>query len=267
MVKVYLDYQMWAYMSKCPQVKQFFVDKKVNDGWHYFLSVGHLEELQWDRTQEDAVHKGATNALEKAMKELAEEGVIKETVVSLPGQNKIETRSILQFCNGSWDYNISKYIVNAVDTHKLILKRNREFFQNQDRWPDPKTLFEGIPHTNDNEFKKVWQTNAVKSVMKKMGIFNPSYSYKTYNKVLTDYHDMIDVMTTLFDTLTIAGYKREKNERTQNSYEYDKQHAINATYCDVFITADKNFAAKFKAVAYYYGLDTKVLRWNNGTLE
>lgn len=66
----------------------------------------------------------------------------------------------------------------------------------------------------------------------------------------------------LFRILDQCGYNRDKNERTAESTNYDIQHAINASYCDILITNDKHFLKKARAVYYYLGIKTEVYTLN-----
>lgn len=40
---------------------------------------------------------------------------------------------------------------------------------------------------------------------------------------------------------------------------YDIQHAIRATYCDIFVSNDNKFLQNYKAVAYYYGIPIEII--------
>lgn len=82
----------------------------------------------------------------------------------------------------------------------------------------------------------------------------------SFNGILKDKYWAIEpIMEYLFNVLNMCGYNRDKNEKTAESSNYDTQHAINATYCDILVTNDKHFLNKVKAVYYYLGVPTKVM--------
>ena len=43
-MRVYLDYQIWDYIDKNDCIRSYFQLKK-EEGWEYFISVAHLEEI------------------------------------------------------------------------------------------------------------------------------------------------------------------------------------------------------------------------------
>ncbi len=55
---------------------------------------------------------------------------------------------------------------------------------------------------------------------------------------------------------------------TSHSGTYDIQHSICATLCDIFITYDKSFLDKFRAVAYFLEIPVRIIGWDeiNGTI-
>ena len=80
-----------------------------------------------------------------------------------------------------------------------------------------------------------------------------------YVKIREDYRKLEYVMEQLFFVLTRCGYKRDNKDKLANSGTYDIQHAICSTLCDLFVTNDYGFAAKFKAVGFYMAIPTKII--------
>ena len=80
-----------------------------------------------------------------------------------------------------------------------------------------------------------------------------------YNDMKADYLRLNSTMASIFAVLETAGYKRNNSVKLHNSGEYDIQHSIRSTYCDVFVTNDKKFRSKYKAVAYYMGIPIEIL--------
>lgn len=65
----------------------------------------------------------------------------------------------------------------------------------------------------------------------------------------------------LNDILCCVGYNKDKKLRKTNSGIYDVTHAIYGTYCDYFVTLDKRFLKRIKAIYYYLGIKTKCVTW------
>lgn len=63
---------------------------------------------------------------------------------------------------------------------------------------------------------------------------------------------------TLFELLNDNGYCKEKEEDKAISSIHDVSHAIYGLYCDIFITCDRNFYNKLRAIYYYLGIEIEV---------
>lgn len=95
---------------------------------------------------------------------------------------------------------------------------------------------------------------SVRRVMKHYDFKNSFNEYLRYN--LWALESIIEI---LFNLLDGYGYNRDKNKRVAESSVYDTQHAINASFCDIFVTNDEHFLKKVKAVYWYLGVKTEVL--------
>jgi hypothetical protein len=95
------------------------------------------------------------------------------------------------------------------------------------------------------------------------------FKYLKQNKIykLKSYFNLFSVMETVIEDIfcyfNIIEYSNDKpKDTTYRSREYDVTHAILATQCDVFITADKKFFRRIKLVYDSLGIKTKVYLTN-----
>ena len=90
---------------------------------------------------------------------------------------------------------------------------------------------------------------------------NKIYKLKSYFKLFSV---MESVIEDIFSYFNIIGYSNDKHkDTTYRSREFDVTHAILATQCDVFITADKRFFRRIKLVYDSLGIKTKVYLTNS----
>lgn len=284
-MKVYLDFQIWDYINKNENIAEYF--RKQSD-WDYLVSVAHLEEILKAKLGEKGDKVGLTNKLEKTMREIAVDGVIK------PKEEGVK------FIAGSYEKTYRN--IQNKNTQEIVLNRSiTRRSMDKDSY-NPKDLFEGIKHDNNDEYKLVWETKRVKDEIDKANrnkntqliaeLSNSEDSLlkelqKTYGKenadflinklILTSeielrpaiYLQIVDnysaleyVMEQLYIILTKCGYRRDKTVKHANSGAYDIQHSICATLCDIFITSDNGFADKFEAISYYLGIPITIKRWD-----
>lgn len=282
-MRVYLDFQIWDYINKNENVRTFFVEKQ---DWTYLISVAHLEELFKARKSEKDDKIGLTDKLEKTIREIAEDGIIKPTPQGV------------KFISKSFDKTYSDIV--SYDTQNVILERSLLRRDIDKEAYDPKDLFEGIQHDKNKEYEIVWQTKRVKDELLKRKdnctklIFELSNPDNTLRKALTNQYgeivakqrlyELIEnskieikpcmysqirdnygaleyVIEQLFFILTRCGFKRDGSDKHANSGTYDIQHSISATLCDIFITNDIPFAEKFRAVVFYLGIPLTIKTW------
>lgn len=287
-MKVYLDYQIWNYIAGDDNKKNFFLLQKEEKGWRYFISVAHLEEIYKARKYENTANAGKTDSLEKTIRSIAEDGVIKPTKQGV---------KYIQKCYETTYQNIVEY-----DTIDIVKDRSSMRRQMDKGAYDPKNLFEGVTHKIEDEYKIVWTTERVKQEMEKLSevprkikeeLLLPNNSLVTdlnnrygeleakkqlerllssidveikpgmYLNIQDDYGKLEYVIEQLYFVLTKCGFKRDKSDRLANSGTYDVQHSICATLCDVFITNDNGFADKFMAVAFFLGIPITILKWDD----
>lgn len=67
-MRVYLDYQIWDYISKNDDIKKYFEKQKVDKKWSYYISVAHIEELYKAQKNESIAKAGITDSLKKNYK-------------------------------------------------------------------------------------------------------------------------------------------------------------------------------------------------------
>lgn len=282
-MKVYLDFQIWDYIHKNQNVREYFTTK---DDWYYFISVAHQEEIHKAKKGEKGDKVGLTSELEKTMISMSEPGVIKPTkngVAYVPHGYNESMQNIIKYDS-----------LDTVKQRSIIRKgMDKEAY-------DPKNLFSGMDNSKER-YKSVWETERVK---KELDLLSQNtrrlqieFSYnenslkkylvetygetqgelllhqliessKTdikpaiYREIRENYHNLEYVMEQLFFILTKCGFKRDGSDKHANSGSYDIQHSICATMCDIFITNDIGFAEKYKAIAYYLAIPIKIITWD-----
>ena len=288
-MKVYLDFQIWDYITKNEEIEKYFKEKEQ---WDYLISVAHLEELYKAKRAEKDDKVGLTAELKNKMIQMAMDGVIKPTTEGVKFQVKGYEKAY---------QDIVKYDTQEIIKDRSLVKRDldKEAY-------DAKNLFEGIKkHNRKDEYKLVWETKRVKDELNKlendsvqlaMELNNPNNSLrndmeKAYGKsianyllkslivssntkikpgmyplIVNNYETLEYVMDRLYTILTKCGFRRDNSDKHANSGTYDIQHSICATLCDIFITNDNGFADKFKAISYYLGIPIKILTWKEDIL-
>lgn len=242
-MKVYFDQQIWSALCKEEIGTEIIKRAGKISNCKYYLSVAHLEELHSAEKRETKDNLGLTGILESYMKKYAVTGVIKETVDDI------------RFHEGEIEYQKARDTVWRVDTIQSVQSISDLGLKLQKaNGVDPKTLFAGKKQNLDTEYIDVWELDVVRNYLINFNVENVKYQ-----DLKTQFPKLNCAMALLFGVLTAVGYKRDKNERLHNSGEYDIQHAIRATYCDVFVSDDKRFRSKYKAVAYYMGIPIEIM--------
>lgn len=242
-MKIYFDQQIWALLENGTLDIDIVNRVAEKSKCEYYLSVAHLEELHNAEKKETECRKGVTRRLEEFMKEHTISGIIKETFDGV------------EFHPGEEEYQMARNSVWKVDTMDTIQGiSNIGLSAQKQNGIDPKKLFEGRKHDLDTEYKDIWEIQLVKQLLKSFGVENVKYQ-----ALKSNYLELNSKMTLIFEVLAAAGFKRDKNEKLHNSGAYDLQHAIRATYCDIFVTNDKNLRSKYKAVAYYMEIPIDIL--------
>ena len=241
-MKVYLDQQIWALLENGSFDVEIINRAARLGDCKYYLSVAHLEELHNAEIKESEDKQGITKRLELFMKKYCIPGIIKETLKGV------------KFHEGEKEYQIARKSVWGDNTaHTVQVMSDMGLYAQKNNLIDPKNLFTGRRHEQDTEYKDIWKIPKIINILNVYGIENAKY------QDMKDYLELLSTMTLAFTALTAAGYKRDKNRRLHNSGAYDIQHAIRATYCDVFVTQDENFRKKYKAVAYYLQIPIEIL--------
>lgn len=242
-MKVYFDQQIWALLEN-GSLDEAIINRAAEQlQYEYYLSVAHLEELHNSEKKETDDKKGITERLEIFMKKHSVPGVIKET------------EGCVKFHSGEEEYIIARNTVWKYDTMDDVqILSDIGLSEQKNNGIDPKNLFEGRKYDPVTEYKDVWEIQSVKQLLRNYGVENVKYQPLKGN-----FLELNTKMTLVFEVLADAGYKRDKNKKLHNSGAYDIQHAIRATYCDMFVTNDKKLESKYKAVAYYMEIPIEIL--------
>ena len=84
------------------------------------------------------------------------------------------------------------------------------------------------------------------------------FEKNSFTKLKNRHSDLEYIIEILFRILNMHGYSAEKSERTSISGTHDVSHAIYATKANYFITTDKRFYKKCKAIYWYLGVNTEI---------
>lgn len=287
-MKVYLDFQIWSYIQRTPEVQLYFEKQKNEQNWQYYISVAHLEEIFNSKQHEEGEKIGITASLEETIKSIAENGVIKPCENGLIFAENSYTETYETIANNN--------TLNICADRSLIRQASDK------QCYEAKNLFAGITHTKQDEYRTVWETERVKHELAQCSenyekiareLLNPNntlikdltrvygkqqaiyvvckllkaseteIAFGIFEKTKNDYDKLEYVLEQLFLVLTKCGYKRDGTTKHAISGTYDIQHSISSTFCDIFITNDNNFADKFKAIAYYLDIPITILKWND----
>lgn len=182
MKKVYLDYNVWDKIHKKenPEVRIFFEKQAEQNGWKYYLSTAHLEELYRARKgeAEKRQHIGETDALEATMCAMSESGVIKpsETVEFFKGKNEyLKAKQAIEV-----EHDTREIVYSLAD------ERDYEVAKTGD---DPKCLFKGVTHVKADEHESVWNLTRIKEAIEKENKNRASNRRKL--PCLLEYPDML----------------------------------------------------------------------------
>lgn len=153
-MRVYLDYQIWDYISKNDDIKKYFEKQKVDKKWSYYISVAHIEELYKAQKNESIAKAGITDSLKKTIRSMAENGVIMPTTQGV------------RYMPGS--FQMASFNVMFFDTTDIVEKRSlfRKLLDNNAY--NPQKLFEGIKHDKNNEYITVWETARVQKELSQL---------------------------------------------------------------------------------------------------
>lgn len=246
LMKVYFDKHIWDSLQNgtldVEKINKIAEESKCA----YYLSVAHLEELHNAEKNEIGDKKGITRRVEGFMKDHSTPGIINESYDGV------------EFYCGESEYQKARAAVWNVDTSDSVQRLSGIGLSAQkNNGINPKYLFKGREHNITTEYRDVWEIQLVKELLKIFNVENVKYQ-----NLKNNYLKLCFTMTSLFSVLTNAGYKRDKNMKLHNSGAYDIQHAIQSTYCDVFVTNDNNLKSKYKAVAYYMEIPIEVLSFD-----
>ena len=281
-------------MLNIEETKKYFFDKK-EQGWRYYLSVAHLDELCHAYQNETPQYTGFAEKLKLLMFEISESGLFvpdDNGVIYHSSNNERDKRmDIIENHNGSQGIvaNLAKSRfsnfkddsvenisgIEGVKTNELYIKI----------WKHPQIIAKIESYNNcTSKFEKVTRDQAYRFMADELvDYYKPlikldeiAYKYivamtekirpNMFCDIKNDFYKLESVIEYLFYVLTSCGYKMDSKERTFISSYYDTKHSILSVECDVFITKDKKLKEKYKAIAHYLGIPIKVMCWNNGQL-
>lgn len=297
MKKVYLDYNIWDEISKKAKTKAFFQSLPEVE---YYLSVAHFEEIHHARKNENEKYKGCSNELKNIMLSMSITGLITYSTSISFDSNPESLNSAIQSIKVEHDTQnliakISETAFKKRDEKTKVGFKGIEGIKAEELyihiWDDP-IIIDKIQKYNAN-------ADSILSSIRngKINIFNAintlpeewrreygsdanacslAYRYKKaeskeikngcYDEIKVDCVCLQTVIAALNDFLVDRGFYRDKNLRTYISGNYDLQHFILSTYCDVFVSKDKHFCERAKAIAYYLGIPIEVKLWKNGQI-
>lgn len=300
MEKVYLDYNIWQEMYKSEKTRTYFMSK--ND-WEYYISVAHFEELFHARNNETEVYKGDAEGLRSLMLQLSKHGILNYTLDGIKffqddaeiakaiytieknhnTQEDIKTFALNKFINLQggdvinsiagikqedlykkiWEHETVVGLINKLNVAKKESKHVLPLLRSE-----PTLAIQLMPPTFVSEYTKDGLNSEVIELANNIIIsLTTEIQPNQFENIKSNYLILEDIVEMLYNILDNVGFKRDKKERTAISGVYDTQHSIMSTYCDVFITKDKKFKERYRAVAWYLGIPIKILRWDGKDLQ
>lgn len=297
MKKVYLDYNIWDEISKKAKTKAFFQSRP---DFEYYLSVAHFEEIHHARKNENEKYKGCSNALKKVMQTMSVTGLINYGSTIIFDSNTHKFNSAIHSIEVKHDTQdliakISETAFKKRDEKTKAEFKGIETVKAEELyihiWDDP-IILDKIKNYNADanlilsliQNGKINIFNAVNYMPKEWvkeykndpNVCSLAFRYKEadskeikngcYDEIKVDCIYLQTVIAALNEILVDRGFYRDKSLRTYISGNYDLQHFILSTYCDVFISKDNRFCERAKAIAYYLGIPIEVKLWKNGQL-
>lgn len=271
--RMYFDYNIFESISK---ELIYFFENDVD----IFYSVAHVEEYYkavQNINLSDINNINAADALRNTIIKLTKKGVI------LKPDKRIKAKS------ETFDECLK--IVSNFDTRKevnhnagVLLDLKKESTKNL-----YKKDISAINNTNLDE-KTIWNRPEVKDELAKFNDYYNDYlkNIRTYlnNYILQGYRlknielpkefdlkkecfnkeDNFHLIQVVFEFLNnileYCGYAVDKDKRKTISGIHDVSHMIYATYCHYLVSNDERFSKRAKAIYYYTGINTKVIRFN-----
>lgn len=297
MKKIYLDYNIWDEMNKKSETKFFFQSLKDVE---YYISVAHFEELLHARNNEDELHNGCSNELRNLMLSMSISGMIIYNATISFDPNRERLRAAVQSIEIEHNTQelmtrISEREFNNRDEETKKGYKGMEGVKTEDLymriWDDP-IIIQKISEKNDKankllqfiknkiitpynaiqtmpiEWRKEYENEDGADFLAFRNILSQTKEIKKgcYNEIKGDCVCLETIIDVLNSFLLDIGFNQDTKIRTYISGKYDLQHFILSTYCDVFISKDKHFCERAKAIAYYLGIPLDVKLWKNGQL-
>lgn len=300
MKKVYLDYNIWQEMYKSEETRAYFMSKS---DWEYYISVAHFEELFHARNNESEAYKGYAEVLRSLMLQLSKHGILKpayngvtffdrdseiqiainaiekehdtqETIKTFASNkhsnlqnedaiNDIEGVKQEDLYQKIWE---QEKVKNLIEEYNLLRRKIRSVLPLIEARPE--FAIQILPESFVNEYcKNGINSEIIKIASQNIETLSVEIQAQSFESIKSNYQALENIIDNMFDILDRVGFRRDKKERTAISGIYDTQHSIMATHCDVFITKDKKFKERFKAVAWYLGIPIKIMRWDGKELQ
>ena len=269
-IRVYLDYMIYNKIQEQGNVKKF-----ANFNCNYYLSVNHIEEYYKakvnDLQDENAIKLDSVKSI---MQQLSPNGILNPQ----KGLRIIHKRESFDDCL----MRIKQYNTqNIIEDTSII---NQEI-QAQKSKELQKVNKENTNNYNLN-YEEIWNVAAVKEQIEKYTwpttkeyyklpfsfygsrtkkLFNSyhvpdfSFQYATYSVMENNFQWLELAIDELNHILCECGYHRDREKRAGKSGAYDVANMIYSTYCNYFVTDDKNLIPRAKAIFYYLKIPTEVL--------
>lgn len=272
-IRVYLDYNI--YNRICGNIidDKIFKNKNVN----IFLSVAHAEEYyKACKNDIDSKNYEKLTDIFNEMISLTPFGVLNPSKTRIKNINekfsgclervkKYDTSDIVNN-NGKAVHEIQKETVESyVKNNKKVI--NYSNLSCNEIWNQKEIIdkLNKFPEYIDNYKERTFmQIASFYGFEQTKSICNNNYDKfqlkeNCYSKLKDNYALLECVIEFLYNVLGECGYNRDKQERTSISGIHDIQHLIYATYCNYFISEDKTFLKKAKAVYTYLGIETQMI--------
>lgn len=255
MKQSYLDYNVYEGLAK----ERLHLPEKYRQHSKIYLSITHAKEFS------NAVAK---NNSEKNLVYI--KGIMNLFDRDWNNANILNPSSIKMLDESKTFLEVSEKVYN-VDNNKTIEKEAKVIYKNQTAiFNSLRTKDKSITNNSNLSSKKIWERPEVINALGKFQeeifkapekIYVKPFELKQniFKGKQPDFYQLKLSIEFLQNVLSSCGYNRDKDERKVKSGIYDTEHAINAAYCDYFVTEDEKLAKRLNAIYYFLGLKTVCL--------
>lgn len=251
--KVYLDYNIYDKIIK-DQLYRDKITAELKEKYDFYYSGAHAEELFYARCNSKGMYETEIRNRIACIEYITD----KKKIVPFKNGFTSGLQEIVESVEESYEKvsknDTTEYIKTYAQYKDNVYKKTKEELRQEDK----KFIYLSLKNEKD-----IWDIDEIKDIIKVLNRININTTKivkNSYNILKYKYDSLMDVVTSLFEILSLYGYNVDKGVKKVNSGVHDTSHAINATYCNKFITMDDRFYKRCKAVYSYLGINVEVLK-------